>query len=128
MIKLAALLLLAACGTEEAIPCPETIWGAAIEPAAACLPAIQVWTRENAIFDSAYPCSYAVLGTAGAEPCAVVQELLVACSLPDGYSTAAYHVSIDYEAGGYVWDGAIRAPSGTMWCLQDGGGQLTAVP
>ncbi len=115
MIRLAALLLASsACSSVPILPeCSETIYGAQIQPVEPCLPPLQVWVRE------------AVWLTF--ERCPIVEEVLLACPAADGYSVNAYDVVFDYDAGIFIWKGAVRTPAGGLVCEQDGGGFIGRV-
>src|SRR5262245_2049759 len=126
MIRLAAAFLVACSSAPIPPVCSGTIYGAAIAPSDPCLPPLQVWVRQHALFDG-QSCAY-MMWPLDTPECPMVGELLAYCPLPDGYSAAMYDVAIDYAAGGYLWKGAVRVPSGAVICEQDGGGMLTVVP
>ena len=120
-------LLLLACSSAPIPPiCSDAIYGAAIAPAEPCLPPLQVWVRENALFDGQI-CGYAAWYYPYGLECPLIQEVLATCPLPDGYSSAVYNIMFDFSAGGYLWRGAVRVPSGQFICDQTGGGMYEVV-
>ncbi len=130
MIRLLSIALAAgACGggPTPSPDCTGTIYGARLQ-ADGCLPPVQVWIREHALFDGPNPtCSYAAWYPSPASDCTPLEELIASCPLSDGYSAAQYHVVVDYDAGAYLWEGGVRLPSGGMTCVQSGGGVLVVV-
>jgi hypothetical protein len=130
MIRLLAIALTAgACsgGPDTPVDCNGPIYGARVQ-SDGCLPPVQIWIREHALFDGPNPgCSYAAWFPSPADECTPLDELIASCPLSDGYSAAEYHVVVDYDAGAYLWDGAVRAPGGGLVCAQSGGGVLTVV-
>lgn len=124
----ALLLAAAACsgGPDPEPGCDGPIYGARVQ-SEGCLPPVQVWIREHALFDGPVSgCSYVAWFPDGGQ-CTPMGELVASCPLSDGWAAAQYHVTIDYAAGAYLWEGGVREPNGGLYCVQSGGGELVVV-